>query len=175
MTNQNFSIETIFSKTRNKKELFALATHLNFGKLLLYGLQKGNKSSWKAAWLVAHLMQKNDAKIIVHLEKIIAAIPQKEDGHQRQLLIIIASMELNEEQEGRLFQYGVSLWTNIHKIPSTRITAFQLLCKIAKNHPDLVTEIILYTGEYYTETLSPGIKKNFQRLKKSLAIQESKF
>lgn len=175
MTKQSFSIETIFSKTRNKKELLALAKQLNFEALLLYGLQKDNPSAWKAAWLVSHLMKKNDTKVSVHLEKIIAAIPEKESGHQRQLLVIIASMKLNEVQEGKLFQHCVSLWIDIHKIPSTRITAFQILCKISKKHPELITEIILYTSEYYTKTLSPGIKKSFQRLKKSLKMQDSMF
>ncbi len=168
MTNQSFSIPIIFSQTRNKKELLALATQLNLEDLLLYGLQKDNPAAWKAAWLVSHLMKKNDAKVSPHLEKIIAAIPQKKDGHQRQLLIVIDAMDLNEVQEGKLFQHCICLWTDIHKIPSTRITAFQTLCKITKNYPELIKEIELYTGEYYTETLSPGIEKSFHRSKKSL-------
>ena len=113
-------------------------------------------------------MKKNDTRIVPYIDTIIEIIPNKTDGHQRQLLIILEKMNWDESQEGIIFNLCLTLWENIHKIPSTRITAFSLLLKITEKHPDLIAELELWTSDYFTETLSPGIKNSLLTKKRKL-------
>ena len=88
----------------------------------------------------------------------------KHDGHQRQLLIILDKLSLNEAQNGHLFNHCLSIWEEVGKIPSTRVRAFQAMVKMTANFPELKAELRLFTTDYYTQTLSEGIKASFQRL-----------
>ena len=73
-------------------------------------------------------------------------------------------MNLNEKQEGILFQQCIFIWERTDKIPSVRIKAFQTLHKIASNYPELKKEITFYTDEHYTKTLGKGIRKSFNKI-----------
>ncbi len=72
-------------------------------------------------------------------------------------------MNLNEKQEGLLYNKCLIIWKKTEKIPSVRIKAFQTLCRIAHNYPDLKKEIIYYISDQYTKTLGKGIKKTFEK------------
>ncbi len=126
--------------------------------------------SWRAAWLLWSCMEGNDPRILGYIKKIIAALADKNDGHQRELLKILLLMELNEEYEGFLFQVCVTIWEKINKKPSVRFTAFQFMVKIAKKHPALSNEIIFLTQNQYLDSLSPGVKKSiFKMMKKFIS------
>ena len=120
--------------------------------------------SWRAAWLLWSCMQKNDVRVQSHIKNIIDAIKDKKDGHQRDLLIILLQMELNEEYEGFLFHICVDIWEKINKKPSARITAFKNIIKIAKKYPELSNEVIFFTQNQYLESLSPGVKKSISKM-----------
>ena len=58
-------------------------------------MQKEEKNtSWRSAWVVVHLMNKDDPKIKKHLGKIIKRIEGKNDGHQRELIKIVRKMNV---------------------------------------------------------------------------------
>ena len=53
-------------------------------------MQKEEKpDSWRAAWIVNHLSEKNDKRLQEPLHNIIKSIKEKEDGHQRKLIKIV--------------------------------------------------------------------------------------
>ncbi len=54
-------------------------------------------ASWRAAWIVNHLSEKNDKRLQKPLHNIIKSIKGKEDGHQRELIKIVRKMQLNEK------------------------------------------------------------------------------
>ena len=123
--------------------------------------------SWRAAWLLFDCMEENDRRIRKYLKGIIGSITEREDGHQRELLKILLRMELNEEQEGLLFDFCAGLWENISKTPSVRLTAFKFIAKMAAKYPELSNEIAGLTQDRYLDSLSPGVKRSISRMLKS--------
>ena len=73
-------------------------------------------------------------------------------------------MELDEEDEGILFNECVSLWGKTNIRPSVRYSAFMFMNKMVARYPDLMHEIELLTEDHYLETLSPGIKLAIKRI-----------
>lgn len=163
-------INELFLTKKSKDELlrFANSNEKNFQNIFEFSLLKNEENSWRAAWIIGHAMKKNDSRIEPFIKTLIDSIPEKTDGHQRQLMIILEKMTISEDLEGFLFDHCLSIWEDINKIPSTRITAFKILIKIAKNHPELLSELELWTSDYFTETLSAGIKHSLFNIKKEL-------
>jgi len=124
--------------------------------------------SWRAAWLLWSCMEKNDDRVQGSVKTMIDILPTRKENVQRELFKILYHMELNEEDEGRIFNCCLDVWERIHKQPSVRLNAFQLIIKIARKYPELSHEIVLLTQEQYTDTLSPGVKHSINRLLKSL-------
>jgi len=125
--------------------------------------------SWRAAWLLWSCMEENDQRIHGQIKNIISAIKNKKDGHQRELLKILLLMQLNEEHEGFLFDTCAGIWEKLNKRPSVRLTAFKIIVKIAKKHPDLSQEIIFLSQDHYLDTLSPGVKRSVSRMVKQFS------
>ena len=61
-----------------------------------------------------------------------------------------------------------SVWEKINKKPSVRLTAFKIILKIAKKHPDLSHEIIFLTQNQYMDSLSPVVKRSVSRMIKEI-------
>ena len=120
--------------------------------------------SWRASWLLWSVMKDNDLRVQGSVSKIIDILPTLRDGQQRELFKILYKMELDEEYEGHIFSLCVDVWEKIHKQPSVRWNAIQLILKISKKHPDLLHEILLLTQEQYMETLSPGVRYSISKL-----------
>ena len=124
--------------------------------------------SWRASWLLWSCMEKNDKRVIKYLKKIIDILPQRKDNQQRELLMILQRMELNNEYEGQLFDSCTKIWEQIGKNPSLRYNAYKTLVTISKKHPDLSREIKTLTESYYTDTLSDSVKKSITKLTNDL-------
>ncbi|NWF88335.1 MAG: hypothetical protein HXY50_02625 [Ignavibacteriaceae bacterium] len=120
--------------------------------------------SWRAAFLLVNCMKKNDNRVQKYINQIVESIKTKKDGHQRELLKILFNMEIKGKHEGKLFDVCMSLWEQINKQPSIRITALKFILKIAKKHPELKEEIVYLTQDHYLEFLSPGVKKSIERM-----------
>lgn len=127
--------------------------------------------SWRSAWLLWSCMEENDIRVQGYIRKIIDTIPTKEGGHQRELIKILAKMELNDEHEGRLFNICMNIWESINKRPSVRYNAFVFILKIAKRHPELSGELAFITQDRYLESLSPGIRNSISRMIKEFALE----
>ncbi len=75
-------------------------------------------TAWRAAWHLQAVIEENDPRLQPHVLRIIQALPDKNDGHQRELLKILLQMDLDEEQESLLFDQCLSIWESIKKQPS---------------------------------------------------------
>ena len=166
------SLQNILTTLLRKDKMVAfLKKNPNlFDETLKVSLGNKEPQSWRAAWLLKHYMSKNDARVIPSINKILKAIPNKKDGHQRELLKILLEMELTKKQEGILFDKSISIWEDIDKSPSVRSFAFLVLVNTVKKYPELITEIGFLTQGHYTETLSPGIRKSVVRIIEELRI-----
>ncbi len=120
--------------------------------------------AWRAAWLLWSCIDTNDFRLQKHIQKILDNIPNKSDGHQRELIKILMEMKLSEEQEGYLYDLCVTLWKQTTKKPSVRFTAFRYISELAHKYPDLYTEIVLLTQKRYLETLSPGVRRSILKM-----------
>ncbi len=167
MSEINFTaIDYIFSNFRKKEVMISyIKDHFElFQSLLEASLSLEYSNAWRSTLLVGHIMEKNDVLIKPLVDDFIEVLLKlNHDGHQRQVLIVLDKMQLNEEQEGRLFDKCMTLWEDIKKIPSTRIRAFWMLLKIAEPYPEIQQDIKHFTTEYYLKTLSPGIRVIIER------------
>lgn len=114
--------------------------------------------AWRAAFVLWSVIEENDQRIKKHINKIVKAIKDKNDGHQRELLKILLMMELDEKYEGVLFDMCMNIWEQISKAPAVRINALRLIAKIAVRHPELNKEISFLTQDHYLDSLSPGTR-----------------
>lgn len=155
------TILNLFQTVRNKDGLldFVYKNPKSFEVLLQLSLEE-TPEAWRAAWLVGHTMKINDPRLISTADAFINTLKKVKEGHQRQLIIILLNMNLNEEQEGKLFDICLSIWEQINCIPSTRVTALKFILKTVKKFPELKEEVKLWTQDMYLETLSPGIKNS---------------
>lgn len=142
----------------------------NFGYTIQLAVSEELPWCWRAAWLIDASIQKNDARIRPFLLNILRAIPDKDDGHQRELLKILLKMDLEEEFEGLLFDLSVNLWEQVRKQPSVRYYAFQGMVKVAEKYPELKNEVLSLTQPHYINPLSSGIRKSL--LKKLNALED---
>ncbi len=124
--------------------------------------------SWRSAWLLWSCIEKDDPKIRKHIDRIINAIPEKKDGHQRELVKILSVMKLNEEQEGRLFDICMNLWEGLGKSPSIRYTAINFIFGMTKKYPELKSELEFLLQDQYLESLSPGVKRSIEKMRRQL-------
>ncbi len=141
-----------------------------FDETLKISLRNKEPQSWRAAWLLKHYMSKNDERIIPSINKILKVLPNKKNGHQRELLKILIDMKLTEKQEGILFDKCFTIWEDISKSPSVRGTAFLIIVSTVKKYPELLVEIEFLTQNHYVETLSPGIRNSIVKTIEELRI-----
>lgn len=141
-----------------------------FEEAVELALSDKHPEGWRSAWLVYAEMHRNDQRIQPLVLKLIQSLGSKKSGHQRELLKIISKMELDEEHEGAMFDTCLTIWEDLSKQSSVRITAFRQLVRIAWNHAELKTELKHFIGDEYTASLSPGIKNSLERLVRKAGI-----
>ncbi len=134
-----------------------------FGEAVRLALSDRHPYNWRAASLLWGAMKRNDPRIDAHIDDIVAAIPSKKDGHQRELLKILMAVQLDDETEGYVFDLCMTIWEQPNKQASVRHMAFMTIMKTAKKHPELAKEILFLTQGHYLETLSPGVKHSVIR------------
>jgi hypothetical protein len=144
-----------------------------FSELMDLTIAEKQPYSWRAAWLVWSCMEKNDKRIRKYIKDMINVLPERNDGHQRELLKILEQMEIKEEFEGLLFNHCVSVWKRIDKRPSVRFNALKILIKITNRYPELAKEIILLTKNQYMASLSPCVNKSVRRMIKDISYTYS--
>lgn len=136
----------------------------DFDFLVSHMQKEVKSSSWRSAWIINNAMKKNDERIKKSLIKIIKSITGKADGHQRELLKVVMKMEpLNENAEGYFFDVCTSLWEEVNKQPAVRYYAGCYMITMATKYPEIKNELEVLFGNYYTQSLSPGIKRIFER------------
>lgn len=157
-----------------KQEMIAfLKTHPEyFNEAIGLAISDNQPFAWRSAFVLFDSMEENDKRIKKHINTIIKCINDKKDGHQRELLKILYKMNLNEKQEGIVFDICIRLWEEIGKDPSVRLTALKFIIKIASKYPELLEEIKFLLNEEYLATLSSGVKHSIRKMIKGLVHQD---
>ena len=141
--------------------------------LIDYALEKG-EYSWRAAYMIAINVKKENPLIARNANRIIDALEGKKQGHQRELLKILLLTELNEEQSLRLYDYCMQVWNETSHTPSLREKAFRHIISFYRKYPELSGDLDWITQEQYLTPLSPGIRKVVERLKRKYISTGSK-
>lgn len=144
----------------------------DFTDLIKLAIADKQPYSWRASWLLWSCMDKNDKRVRKYLKKMIDILPERKDNQQRELLMIMQRLELNNEYEGQLFDACTKIWGQISKNPSLRYNAFKTLVAISKKHPDLSREIKTLTELHYTNSLSDNVKKSIFKLTRDLTLKD---
>lgn len=153
------ALEHILTSTYKEEMIAYLNSHPeDYEEAVSLAMSDKKPYGWRAAWLLWSCIIENDSRIRPHIKSIIKSLETKSDGHQRELLKILQVMELDEEDDGFLFNVCVNLWEKPNKQSSVRFTAFLFMIKMVDRYPELLQEVLLLTDDYYLDTLSPGIK-----------------
>ena len=164
-------LEYILTNSYKAEMISYLKSHPeDFDEVIQLAIADKQPYSWRAAWLLWSCMDKNDARVVQYIEKIIDTLPSKYDNQLRELLVILQRMELSDVYEGKLFDICVNVWEKIGKQPSVRHNAFKLMIKIIKNHPELSKEMAFLTESQYMDSLSDAVKKSVFRMIAGLKV-----
>jgi hypothetical protein len=165
------NLEYILTNSYKSAMIAYLKSHPeDFEEAIKLALTNKQPYSWRAAWLLWSCMDKNDKRIQGYTNRIIDILPTTYDNQQRELLMILQRMELNDANEGKLFDICVSIWAMTAKQPSVRCNAFKLMVKILKRNPGLKNEILLLTESQYMDSLSVGVKRSIFSMMAGLKI-----
>ncbi len=144
----------------------------SFEELIQLAIDDKQPYSWRAAWLLWGCMEENDSRIKEHIRTIIRSVQGKKDGHQRELIKILYLMNLDEIDEGILFDHCISIWEKINKQPSVRFNAFKMILKISRKYPELAKEIDFLLQDHYLETLSNGARRALLKMTNGITKKE---
>ncbi|MFY0683392.1 MAG: hypothetical protein JXR20_02490 [Balneola sp.] len=162
-------LEQVLIRRKKSEMIEFLAQHpQNFDPAMLLALGNELPICWRAAWLVGGTTEKNDARIKQYIHQIIKVLPERGDGHQRELLKLLLKMDLTEDYESLLFDHSVSIWEQVRKQPSVRYFAFKGMVKVTEKYPDLKNEVLSLTQPHFINPLSPGIRKGVLKIIKQL-------
>lgn len=157
--------EEILTSTTKEGMVVYIKKHPNcFDEAIQLILSDKSPYCWRAAWVLNSYIKKNDPRVIPHIQKIIDCFPEKEDGHQRELIRLLMRMNLDEDQEGYLFEHCVNIWEQIGKQSSIRYFAMLYITETIKKYPELKNELTLLTEDHYLEPISSGIRKSVVKL-----------
>tara|TARA_B100000795_G_scaffold224997_1_gene180605 strand:+ start:328 stop:840 length:513 start_codon:yes stop_codon:yes gene_type:complete len=137
--------------------------NVGFNFLVTHMQKEIKNSSWSSTCIINNALKKNYLRIINSLIRIIKSIIGKQDGHQRELLKVVRKMTLSEKNEGLFFDTCMQFWEGIKKKPATRNYAGLSIIEMAKKYTDIINQLDYLTSPYYTKTLSPVIKRIFER------------
>ncbi|MCG9880513.1 MAG: hypothetical protein MH472_07940 [Bacteroidia bacterium] len=164
------------SMIRSRKETMISFLHQHpeyLAEALELCIQDHEPFCWRSAWILQNFLQPNSPEIRELCPKILAVLPKKKDGHQRELLKLLKLVNLTEEWESQLYDICFNIWIQLHKSPSVRYTALEYLLDLVKKYPELLHELEMVLEDEYLETLSPGIgkmvRKRLHLLKKKLS------
>ena len=140
----------------------------NFGELIKLAISDKQRYSWRAAWLLWGCMSPNDRRIRKYIKRIIDILPAKKDSQQRELLIVLQRMELNEDHAGCVYDICTNIWRKTRNTPSLRYNAFKLMVKISKKYPDLSKETNYLAKPLYIDSLSSTVRKSIFKMLEDL-------
>lgn len=160
----------IISAFKNTAVAYIKAHPEQYEELIQLVLENKGRYSWRAAWFLSCTMEKNDKRVQKHVSQIIEILSAKKYEQARELLKVMQLMELNEEQEGKIFDICVTLWENVTEQPSVRYNALKLILQIVKKHPELSPEIKFLLEQHYIEPLTEGVKKSVAKLSLEISL-----
>ncbi len=158
------ALEIVLSKLF-KEDVFKFMQEYpkEFESILELSITDDKPICWRAAWVIQNFMERDDQRVRPYVDLMLEIIPQKEDGHQLELLKVLSNMNLDDDRQSILYDECVTIWESVRKKPGTRYIAFLQMAKMVEKYPELIQEIHAVTQPQHINTLSPGVKQGVLR------------
>jgi len=135
-------------------------------QIALYGTQP---KSWRAAWLMDKIHEKEPSLIRPLIPQLIEQLKvEKSDGKKRHWLKIVSLNPIPEESMGFLTDYCISAFTSSKEPIAVRVHAMQILHNIALLEPGLNPEIRTILEHEIENHPSAGLVSRGRKLVKNL-------
>ena len=125
-------------------------------QLIYITLSENDPQNWRSAWIQGHFIKELKSHLEDFLPQLVDSIPGKRDGHQREIIRLLKPFDLNEELEGKTFDYCTQIWEDVSKSPSSRFVAMDFILTVCEKYPEIKPEVEALLDERFVETLSPG-------------------
>lgn len=156
--NLNFLIHEIIHNSENVSVLSQIA---------LYGK---HPKSWRAAWLMDKIHEKEPSLIRPLIPQMIERLKVEiNEGKKRHLLKLVSLNQIPVESLGFLTDHSIAVFTSSKEPIAVRVHAMQILHNIALLEPDLKSEIHIIIEHEIENHPSAGLVSRGRKLLKSLA------
>ena len=137
----------------------------NFKLLLDIALNDDRHISWRAAYLVDQMHDKEAQILIPYIDSIINNLKiQKHAGKKRHFLRMLTSHEISEEHSGFMVEYCLKAFQSAKEPVAVKVHAMQILFNIAQKEPDLKEEIALVIEHEMEYHATAGILSRGKKL-----------
>ncbi len=137
----------------------------NFKLLLDIALNDDRYISWRAAYLVDQMHDKDSQIILPYLDAIIENLKtQKHAGKKRHFLRMLTSHEISEKHSGFMVEYCFKAFQAAKEPVAVKVHAMQILFNIAQKEPDLKEEIALVIEHEMEYHATAGILSRGKKL-----------
>lgn len=140
--------------------------------VIKFALKSNHKISWRAAWLVDKINDKNPILVHIYIPAMIKQVKvEKQHGKRRHFLKIISLHEIPEEEAGMLVDFCLEKFVTEKEPIANRVHAMQILFNISEIEPDLKPEILEIIQNELEHQTSPGIRSRGKKLVAKLQKQ----
>jgi len=166
-------LKDVLTNTYKKGMISWMEAHPEaFEELVGMALSDDPEYAWRAGWLLWSCITENDPRLIGRIKDFVQVLPAKSGPQQRELLILLSKMDIEPEIAGEVFEHCVQIWTNPTLQASLRYNAFKLMSIVAKNYPELKTELQLLVEDDFFTGLSENVRKSVFRMMKGLEAKK---
>ncbi|MEM7296884.1 MAG: hypothetical protein AAF391_01295 [Bacteroidota bacterium] len=131
----------------------------NIDLLLQWSIVTDQPLGWRSVWLLRQILKKNDPILRPHIQKALDLFTTFNESQKREWLKLLENQDLDDDEEGFLFDHCINEWKRINYHPALRASAASILFKVLKKYPELKEELSHLMTSEYMESLSPGIKR----------------
>ena len=139
-----------------------------FAELMELVLDDEYRVVQRASWVVKHCGENNPMLLIPYLSDLIPRLRKpKHDAYKRNVLHIIALLDVPDELLGELADICFSSLENRKEAIAIRVHAMQNLFNVCKREPELAPELKMLIEEYMPHE-SAGFKSRGKKIIKGL-------
>lgn len=126
--------------------------------------------NWRAAWIMSNMDSAIVRDTFPSAQELIDRLYSKsKDGYRREILKVLVHLELDEDEEGALYEAALKMWEDLALASAARLHALRAMARIGQLYPELNQEILAYYDDHYLQGVSPGIANQMRQIFNSLS------
>jgi hypothetical protein len=145
---------------------------INISLLTEIAFHSNHPKSWRAAWLMDKIHEKNPALVSPFLAEMIRQIKtEQNDGKKRHFLKLISLHDIPREEQGFLFDHCLNVFCSQKEPLAVRVHAMQILYHISETEVGFKPEVLAIIEHEMENHPSAGIVSRGRKLAKKLREQ----